>query len=670
MTQSRRPPHAGLAHIPCRNQRGRAKPACRAEPARPRIAIEAGAEQPEAQPGCVLDAEIVARGPPCSLHQAPSMRSGPSAATTSCSARRQRKRTGGPSGTSATTSSIGSGLASSRSGRGAPVRPRRGSGGTRPSRARLRVGRLRRHGRGGELGDVAVMRDEPRHAPPAEPRAQPVDQAVELGLILAAAETDLLLRARLGDEHREPRQIEAEARIDLVAERGEPLDEQRADRLRIAHRPRRAGGDALDRAVGAEQRKLDAARAVAARRRAPSSAAPPAARRSRARPPRARSARESSSRRDRARPAGAGRAARRSRPSARSSWRRRSAPKRAASGARGRSRMSPMRLRPRRASAATVSPAAAARRAATARARRALLPAAMIAASPKRAAAQAAPMVAAMAARAEKPKPRHARQQIVAQLLLAAEQMRAAADVEQDAVGRIGGDERRVALAPVGDGVEQARVGGLVLRHGGERGMHGARLRQRQARRAGRAAPPRHRPRSAGRDCRACRRRRARERQLVDLRATAARSRSAVGSRGLASRSQVETARAIALEATLDTARTVDRSSCGCSRHCRRMRSVESRAQPQAEDCRRETITLLRTIPLHDPGAEMSPAVAHQPRGEPRRTDAVRRRRCGRRADDPARRGGGRRPRPARCAGAGRACRRPRPRARAAASPP
>ena len=59
--------------------------------------------------------------------------------------------------------------------------------------------------------------------------------------------------------------------------------------------------------------------------------------------------------------------------------------------------------------------------------------------------------------------------------------MRAAADVEQNAVGRIGGEERRVALAPVGDGVDEARVGCLVLRHGGERGMHGAGLRQREA---------------------------------------------------------------------------------------------------------------------------------------------------------------------------------------------
>ena len=80
-----------------------------------------------------------ARGPPSSLHQAPSMRSGPSAATTSCSARRQRKRSGGPSGTRAKTSSIGSGLARSRSGRGLKSACDAEAAERRPSRARLRA---------------------------------------------------------------------------------------------------------------------------------------------------------------------------------------------------------------------------------------------------------------------------------------------------------------------------------------------------------------------------------------------------------------------------------------------------------------------------------------------------------------------------------------------------
>ena len=49
-------------------------------------------------------------------------------------------------------------------------------------------------------------------------------------------------------------------------------------------------------------------------------------------------------------------------------------------------------------------------------------------------------MVAAMAARAEKPKLVTRASEIVAKIFLAAEEMRAAADVEQNAVRRIGGD--------------------------------------------------------------------------------------------------------------------------------------------------------------------------------------------------------------------------------------
>ena len=125
----------------------------------------------------------------------------------------------------------------------------------------------------------------------------------------------------------------------------------------------------------------------------------------------------------------------------------------------------------------------------------------------------------------------HARQQIVAQRGLAAEQMRAAADVEQDAVGRIDGDERRIAQAPVGDGVEQAGVGGRILRHGDERGMHGARLRQRQA--GAQAEPLRRRidRRQQVDDCRACRRRRGEP--LVTRCPRCSRSLSPLAGRGL-----------------------------------------------------------------------------------------------------------------------------------------
>ncbi len=327
---------------------------------------------------------------------------------------------------------------------------------------------------------MAVLGDEPRHPPPSEPRAQAVDQAVELGLILVAAETDLLVRAGLGDEHGEPRQVEAEARIDLVAERGEPLDEERADRLRIADRTRGAGGDALDRAVGAEERKLEAARAVAARRQ----------RRLEPRREPLDGGEHVLLARDRLveallgeirrnRQARAERlvlAAERAVELAQEIGAEAGGERRArqiedvadALQAEARqcgdhvTRESQRHERQRRQEIAFVAGSCDRRLAETRR-------------GPSRADGRGD-----CGARG-KAEARHPCEQIVAQPLLAAEEMRAAADVEQDAVGRIDRDERRVALAPVGDGVEQARVGRLVLRHGGERGMHGAGLRQRHA---------------------------------------------------------------------------------------------------------------------------------------------------------------------------------------------
>jgi len=63
--------------------------------------------------------------------------------------------------------------------------------------------------------------------------------------------------------------------------------------------------------------------------------------------------------------------------------------------------------------------------------------------------------------------------------LLAAEQMRAAGDIEQQPVRRVERGERRIANAPIGHGREQLRVGRRVFRHDVKIGMHGARLRQR-----------------------------------------------------------------------------------------------------------------------------------------------------------------------------------------------
>ena len=110
------------------------------------------------------------------------MRSGPSMAATLCRTRRQRKRKGGPSGTSA-RASIGSGWAKRRNGRaGAPLDRL----GLSPRAA------LPPSGGRGRLGLFGQMRlDElaTRHRAGPEPRAQSVEKLGErkgaLGLVRA-----------------------------------------------------------------------------------------------------------------------------------------------------------------------------------------------------------------------------------------------------------------------------------------------------------------------------------------------------------------------------------------------------------------------------------------------------------------------------------------------------
>src|ERR671939_183053 len=93
------------------------------------------------------------------------MRSGPSARTISCSTRRQRKRSGGPSGTSARVS-IGCGGAKKRSGRrGGPSRGGAVYGGDEPGRA---------------VGIVRVPGREAQHAVAPEAGGEPIDETADV----------------------------------------------------------------------------------------------------------------------------------------------------------------------------------------------------------------------------------------------------------------------------------------------------------------------------------------------------------------------------------------------------------------------------------------------------------------------------------------------------------
>ena len=327
---------------------------------------------------------------------------------------------------------------------------------------------------------MAVMGNEARNPPPAEPRAQAVDEAIELSPIFMSAEADLFVRTGLGGEHGEPRQIETKTGIDLVAERGEPLHEERADRMRIAHRARGAGRNALDHAIGAEESKLEATGAVPARcqrrlepRREPLDGCEHVlfARDwfvkvffgdiGRDRQPRSERlvfaceraiehAQEISAE------AGGERRARQVEDVA-----------------------DAFQADPRqRGDHVTRQPQCRERQG---RKKIALLIGWGNCRRTETRGGGGRTDAGGNGGACRKAEPGHPRKEIVAKFLFAAEEMRAAADVEQNAVGWIGGEEGRVALAPVGHGVEEARVGCLVLRHRGEGGVHGAGLCQREA---------------------------------------------------------------------------------------------------------------------------------------------------------------------------------------------
>ena len=74
---------------------------------------------------------------------------------------------------------------------------------------------------------------------------------------------------------------------------------------------------------------------------------------------------------------------------------------------------------------------------------------------------------------------REAGEEVAAERSFPAEQMGAAGDVEHQAVGQVEADERRVAVAPVGDVFERLPVRRLVGGRDGEAGMHGAGIGER-----------------------------------------------------------------------------------------------------------------------------------------------------------------------------------------------
>ena len=84
--------------------------------------------------------------------------------------------------------------------------------------------------------------------------------------------------------------------------------------------------------------------------------------------------------------------------------------------------------------------------------------------------------MSATATRARRPCCAEPRDQIAGERRFAAEQMRAAGDVEHKTVRRIEPDQRRVAVAPIGDGFEQTPVGLRIGVRDRQARIHGARV--------------------------------------------------------------------------------------------------------------------------------------------------------------------------------------------------
>ncbi len=121
-----------------------------------------------------------------------------------------------------------------------------------------------RHGCDGELRNVCVLFYLPRDAAQAEARAKSVDQMREVGFMIRRRKAGLLRFAAFGDERAEPDDVEAETGIDLVADRVESFGEQPRDAFGLTQWPCGAGLNAKHFFVGAEQRDLQQSRAFAA----------------------------------------------------------------------------------------------------------------------------------------------------------------------------------------------------------------------------------------------------------------------------------------------------------------------------------------------------------------------------------------------------------------------
>ena len=132
---------------------------------------------------------------------------------------------------------------------------------------RLRGGRqmmLRRHRHHRALGDMGVLRQVHDHALAADPRGDAVDQRRQFVIVMhIGVEIALLLHHDLGAAGGQADEIEAEAGIERIVQRIEPLAKQPVDHLGLGHRTAGIDRDRAHRAVGAEETRFQPPRALA-----------------------------------------------------------------------------------------------------------------------------------------------------------------------------------------------------------------------------------------------------------------------------------------------------------------------------------------------------------------------------------------------------------------------
>src|SRR6516165_1788825 len=114
------------------------------------------------------------------------------------------------------------------------------------------------------VGNMGVLRHQPRKAARPKASAQTINQMRELGLGVRSDQAALRWLERLRNQRRQPDHVVTKAGIALVANHRQSLDEKPLDAFGIAQRLSGSYLQSINLAIGAEQHGLQQPRALAA----------------------------------------------------------------------------------------------------------------------------------------------------------------------------------------------------------------------------------------------------------------------------------------------------------------------------------------------------------------------------------------------------------------------